>query len=118
MPCAWSGTIGDLKQLKRNARLEAELEQGFTAVYHQPTEAVLSTMATSLSALLNLLEEPRFDALQTLIELQMPVGAERADVVLLGGFADEPRGFVVELKQWSRGQVNPTTLDVDVPDYG
>ena len=45
----------------------------------------------------------------------MPVGAERADVVLLGGTPSNTMAMVIELKQWTRITGNATTHDVYVP---
>jgi len=68
--------------------------------------------------LIELLEHERFDRLQLLLEYQMPVGAERADAVLLGGTPSEGRGFVLELKQWSAATGQPGSPEVEVPGFG
>ena len=48
----------------------------------EPADTEQTSWVQSIPALLENLDDSAFDNLQVIIELQMPVGAERADVVL------------------------------------
>jgi hypothetical protein len=47
---------------------------------------------------LKVLDQRIFDDLQVIIELQMPVGAERADIVLLGDSPETPKGLIIDIE--------------------
>ncbi|MHB8996169.1 MAG: DNA/RNA helicase domain-containing protein [Armatimonadota bacterium] len=59
-----------------------------------------------------------FGSVQVIVELQMPVGGERADIMLLGGTPTAPKGFIVELKQWSDAALTADPYEVLVPGIG
>ncbi|SRR5260221_2719178 len=116
MSSVWSGTLRDLRQLASGGTLVEWLTVGFEGVYGRASAAEVESWRNSLPALLAALSNPQFDDLQVIIELQMPIGAERADVVLLGGRPDSRRAYVLELKQWSSVRLDPETLEVLVPN--
>ena len=94
---------------------EREIVAGFEAAFHFPSDAERLSWRNSIPELAKVLNDPRFDSLQLILELQMPVGAERADAVLLGGTSEEPKAVVLELKQWSNINILPETNEVVVP---
>ncbi len=103
MNAAYVSTVGDLRQLCIPARLATLIQliqQGFVEVYNQePSADELTAWTRSLPAFISQLP-PSCDGLPLLIEQRMPIGNERADVVLLGGDSVR-RAAVVELKHWS-----------------
>lgn len=48
----------------------------------------------------------------------MPIGNEKADLILLGGTDDDKKGIVVELKQWSNIKETESRLFYSIPGYG
>jgi DUF2075 family protein len=118
MTCAWSGNISQLKSSIRFGRFLHEITSQFAEQFFEPTESEINAWNNSITALLSALDVPELDPLQIILELRMPVGAERADVVLLGGSPKQPRALVIELKQWSGYKVDPTSYEVDVPGVG
>ena len=110
--------MGDLKRLIRAGALSNQLESAFEATYGRPSASEAGSWAHSLPALAHVLGDARFDGIQVLIELQMPIGAERADVVLLGGHDGDLRAFVIELKQWSAASMDSEDFEVLVPGNG
>lgn len=115
MTCAWSGTLAQLKKIVAQRNIEQVVAAGFETAYHRPGEQELVSWLEFVPRLTNALGEDKFDSLQVILELQMPVGAERADAVLLGGREDDKRAVVLELKQWSKIRVIPETMEVEVP---
>ena len=91
---------------------------GYHAAFEKPSPAQVESWVESIPALLESLPSPDFDGVQALVELSMPVGAERADVVLLGGPSDAPRGVIVELKQWSAAKPDEESQEVEIPGIG
>jgi DUF2075 family protein len=118
MPYGWLGTIGQLKHSLLSGTFLREIATQFEANYFKPTETELKAWQCSIPAFVDVLAESDFDNLQIIIELQMPVGAERADVILLGGSSSDPRAVVIELKQWSSFSPVPATHEIDVPGIG
>lgn len=118
MNCAWSGTLSQLKGIIQSGKFFRTLALGFKAVYQKPTEAEIFAWEHSIPEVLLSLEDPKFNYIQVIIELAMPIGAERADLVLLGGTRDAPRAIVVELKQWSNIKFLYQSCEVDVPLIG
>ena len=112
MTCAWKGTIADLKKLEKEGALIATITQGYCRVYKKISESEQRSWRNSFPALIKALASPEFDSLQVLIELQMPVGAERADVVLLGGQLKKRSALVIEFKQWSFVTVDLKNFEV------
>src|SRR5262249_53551843 len=103
MNAAHVTTIGELRAAIDNGSLTellADVGQGFRVVFgHNPSDEELAIWSVSLPAFIRVM--PRsLDPIPVLIELKMPIGSERADLVLLGG-QSEPRAIVVELKHWS-----------------
>ena len=118
MTASWSGTLASLKHLIENGSLIPTISTGFKAAYGNPSPAELASWEQSIPTVVSALQSPQFDNLQVILELQMPIGADRADIVLLGGSTASPRGIIIEHKQWSQATLNSTTLQVDVPGYG
>jgi DUF2075 family protein len=114
MACLWSGAIAALKKIIRDKTLIRHLTGGVET----NASSELTAWENSLTALMNALAASEFDDLQALIELNMPTGAERADVILLGGSPVDRRGYVLELKQWSEVSFNSETREVIVPHLG
>lgn len=118
MTSAWSGSISQLKKLIDGGDFITEISRGFELAYQRPNEIEIQSWKISIPELIKVVADPIFDNLQILLELQMPIGAERADMILLGGSPDVPCGLVLELKQWSGISIDPVTLEVDVPGIG
>jgi uncharacterized protein len=118
MHAAWSGRVKDLKQLLMVGAIETTLEQGLKDNLQQGVSpAERDAWKNSISALLETVLAPSvFANVQVILEQRMPIGSERADVVLLGGAPDNPRAFVLELKQWS--SVLESNEEVYVPGWG
>ncbi|MEM4235271.1 MAG: DNA/RNA helicase domain-containing protein, partial [Candidatus Methanomethylicaceae archaeon] len=85
---------------------------GYQRIWGLPSQSQVDAWNNSLKVLVDSLSDPIFDDILAVIELQMPVGAERADCVLLGGTESSPKAVVIELKQWANiylmdtGEVN------------
>ena len=115
MGSAWSGKISQLRELVDSGTFIQEIYRGFVSLYSPPSLSEMRSWEVSLPALLSALSDTIFDELQILIELSMPIGIARSDVVLLGGNTNFPKFLVVELKQWENISVNPVTFEVEVP---
>ena len=115
MGSAWSGKLFQLRDLVNSGTFIREIYQGFASLYSPPSPSEMRSWEVSIPALLSSLSDPIFDNLQIIIELSMPIGSARSDIVLLGGSLDTPRYLVIELKQWENISVNPDTLEVEVP---
>ena len=118
MPCAWSGSLSQLKSLIRSEEYLAVISRNFHSVFQKPTDAEKASWKLSIPTLLDVLADPKFDQLQIILELAMPIGAERADVILLGGNLHIPRAIIIELKQWTGIQLDPQSNEVLVPGLG
>ncbi len=118
MSCAWSGSLKELKQQIANQSFLQKLSNGFETIYHAPSISERNSWSESIPLLVNVLGDTKFDSIQVIIELQMPVGAERADIVLLGGKTKNPKAIVVELKQWSNFDSVSETMEIAVPGIG
>jgi uncharacterized protein len=116
--CLWSGTVGNLKEIVQEEKLGRDLSNEFTAFYGQPSRSLVNSWEKSFAALTDTLTSSEFDPLNAVLELQMPIGSERADAVLLGGQPQAPKGYVLELKQWSEALVDPQTEEITVPNFG
>lgn len=118
MSCAWSGTISQLKN-EINTRVFLEnLKSGYQKAFKKVGQTEVDSWTESIPPFLRLLRDDKFDNLQVIIELEMPIGAERADVVLLGGSDESRRAFIVELKQWSNISFVPGLAQIQVPVIG
>ena len=95
MTCIWSGELCNLKDLILEDKLLRELHLGYSRSYGDPSPAEVSSWEGSLPSLVDILIDPKYDRIQVLIELAMPVGAERADVVLLGGTSESPAAYII-----------------------
>jgi len=91
------------------------ISSGFEAAYKAPTDSELLSWQLSIPELVSALHATKFDQLQVILELAMPIGLARADVVLLGGSPNKPVALVIELKQWSHISIIPDTYEVEVP---
>ena len=114
MGAAWSGSIAQLKKLVDTGTFIQEIYRGFAEIYHPPSLSEMKSWEESIPALLLSLSDSKFNNLQIIIELAMPTGTARCDVVLLGGNSETPRFLVIELKQWRNIKVNPDTFEVEV----
>lgn len=121
MKAAVVRSVADLRAEVGGAGLDAlmnELADGVartTGVY--ATQEELQAWAQTLPAFLAAVPD-ELDGAYALLELSMPIGAERADLVLI---ADQParRALVVELKHW-QGEVDAaaTTPEIVVVVHG
>ncbi len=119
MNCAWGGTVAELRRLLENGSLLDKIVEGYRSSFGlEPADTEQTSWEQSIPTLLEVLDDHVFNSLQVIIELQMPVGAERADIVLLGGDPDTPKGLIIELKQWSFISVRPQTGEVEVGGIG
>src|SRR5689334_5567348 len=90
MTSIWSGNIKQLKELVKSNTLVSTFKKSSSSYYNaSPQEE--KAWVNSLSALIQALEPSELDSIQVIIELQMPISAERADVVLLGGTETHPK---------------------------
>ena len=109
MNAAYVSTVGEFRQSIAAGDLDVliqKIERGFFEIYKKlASSEERNAWVISLPAFISRLPND-CDALQILIELRMPIGNERADVILLGGSASHPRAVVVELKHWS-GNIEP-----------
>ena len=118
MVSAWSGTLGELKQLENDGKLVSTITDGFITAYSTIREAEQRSWKNSIPALLKVLSNPDFDTIYVLIEMQMPVGSERADIILLGGQPLDRCIYIIELKQWSHWEIDEKMEEVVVPVIG
>ena len=79
MPYAWCGTLGELKELVESRQHVERLTSGYELVYGIPAESQRAAWNHSIRALVSALDDPAFDRIPAICELQMPVGGERAD---------------------------------------
>ena len=84
MTCAWSGSLAELKNIHESGNLGNAIASTFDVVYQKHTDLNL-LHGWNQSLALIVLSDTKFDDLQVIVELAMPVGGERADIVLLGG---------------------------------
>jgi uncharacterized protein len=100
MNAAFVSTVGEFRQQINNNQLPSlisAIQSGFIELYqHQPSAEEITAWERSLPAFIATLST-ECDSLPILIELRMPIGNERADMVLLGGLN---HALVVELKHW------------------
>lgn len=116
---AWSGSVSELKFIANSRCLSDFIECCFIQSYgYKPNPTEIASWGVSLPSLLSILHDDKFDKIQVIIELQMPIGTDRADVVLLGGTAMNRKALIVELKQWSNISVDTDTLNIFVRGLG
>ena len=118
MPSAWSGTIEELRTLVESRKYVDVISAGFTSVYQSPSIKEIRSWEHSIPVVTGALKDNKFAKLKVILELGMPVGAERADLILLGGTKQHPKAVVCELKQWSGFDILESTLEVEVPGIG
>jgi hypothetical protein len=118
MTCAWSGKISQLKDEIGHGQFLENIKSGYEEHFKKVTQSEVESWIESIPLFLRLLREDHFDEIQVLIELEMPIGAERADIVLLGGTDEEPRAIIIELKQWSNISFIPGLVQIQVPGIG
>lgn len=85
---------------------------------HYPSESELRSWDRSLSVLATDLIDAGLGELEMLIEYQLPLTSKRADVVLAGldRRTGEDTFLVVELKQWSRAEVDEDNPEIAMVD--
>lgn len=118
MTSVWTGSLRDLRRLFQSYQPSQIISPKFQQIWGQPPQSQIDAWDNSLSALISALQSPDLDNVLAIIELQMPVGAERADCVLLGGTRDSPKALVIELKQWTGVDLDEVTGEVYVPGQG
>lgn len=118
MPALWSGPLPELREQHRRGTLEETFLATCRERFGEPSPSEMRAWVQSLPQVLNYLDDPSFDPLQAVVELQMPVGAERADLVLIGGAGDRPSCYLLELKQWSDAHLDTESCQVDVLGFG
>ena len=108
------------------ARLRSEIESGTLVptlteqfrhrMGHSPARGEVRSWERSLQALSADLTDAGLDAVEALVEYQLPMTSKRADVVLCGRHprTGAPSYVVVELKQWTRALLLEGTDDVCV----
>jgi len=102
MNAALVSTIGELRKLSPE-QLVTRITEGFLIVYSQnPSPDEQNSWRNSIPALISPLPS-ECDDLPIIVEMRMPIGNERSDIVLLGG---NNKSIVIELKHWS-GSVFP-----------
>ena len=75
-----------------------KISEGFAKVYlHNPSIDEQNSWRNSIPALISPLPS-ECDDLPIIVEMRMPIGNERSDIVLLGG---NNKSIVIELKHWS-----------------
>jgi len=118
MTCALIASVGTVKKRIREGLFLNDLTSGFEKAFKRASGSELNSWMESIPAFLNILKSSDFDNIQILFELEMPIGSERADLVLLGGTQFCPKALVVELKQWSNVSIMPGLPQVLVPGVG
>jgi len=102
MNAALVSTIGELRKINP-VELVNRISEGFKSVYlHNPSLDEQNSWRNSIPALISPLSSD-CDDLPIIVEMRMPIGNERADVIILGG---NDQAIIVELKHWS-GSVYP-----------
>jgi len=97
MNAALVTNIGDLRNINSD-ELVSRISEGFEKVYlHHPSTDEQNSWRNSIPAIINNLPI-ECDELPIIVEMRMPIGNERADLILLGG---NNQAIVVELKHWS-----------------
>jgi len=117
MTSAWHGTVRQALDLAPDALLGA-LQSGFLDSYGRPSQSEVDAWRQSLPGLLKILGAVDLPNAGIAFEFRLPVGEERADVLLLGGSDKRPVLYVLELKQWESIQQDPETGQVLVPGWG
>tara|TARA_B100000315_G_C14556537_1_gene578438 strand:+ start:41 stop:2029 length:1989 start_codon:yes stop_codon:yes gene_type:complete len=101
MNAALVSKIGELKKCSSD-ELVSKISEGFSKVYlHNPSPNEQNSWRNSIPEIISNLP-PKCDDLPIIVEMRMPIGNERADLILLGG---NNQAIVVELKHWS-GSIN------------
>lgn len=106
MKCAFISTIGKIRLLIQENKLSSlikEIESGYLKNFHHyPPPEEIQSWYNSLPILIRGLDR-KCDSLPIMVEFMMPIGNERADVLLLGG---KNRIIVIELKHWSNRKIS------------
>jgi len=106
MASAFTGNLRELKNLHKSGRLTDELALRYQNEFGSSSQSQINSWKNSIPYVLDVLKDSRFDEIQVLIEYQMPIGNERADMILLGGIKEMKKGIVIELKQQSSVDLN------------
>ena len=97
MNAALVTTIGELKKLNPDV-LVLKISEGFAKVYlHNPSIDEQNSWRNSIPEIIRNLPS-KCDEIPLIVEMRMPIGNERADLIMLGR---NNQAIVVELKHWS-----------------
>lgn len=118
MGSAYIGPIKELRELFQSSRPSEIIIPRYQQLYGSPAQSQIDAWDESLPILLNSLQDSIFNQVFVILELQMPIGGERADCVLLGGTKESPKALIIELKQWTNTDLDPSTGEVRVPGLG
>lgn len=104
MSALWINTAYQFKKdAEDSSSFCKNLIQSFENIYgHSPSQSEIRSWEDSIPRLAKLLEPPEFYNFLILIEMNMKVTQERADYILLGGNTNDPKGLIIEVKQWSK----------------
>jgi hypothetical protein len=117
MTSAWAGTVEQALSLG-GASFLTEVQAGYRAVFGAASKGEIDSWAGSIPLLLSCLDTPELRKAGLVFEFRMPVGEERADVVLLGGRQNDKRAYIIELKQWELVEMATGSIGVNVPGWG
>ncbi len=118
MASAFVGTISEIKELYKSNRLFDILNSNYQTNFCKSPEAQIRSWKGSIPVLIKLLDDKGFNSINIIIEYRMPIGDERADIILLGGNGERKSGIVIELKQWSSIDATHSPLLFSVPGIG
>ena len=119
MASAYIGTISKLKRLHNDGVLIDSIKQGYIDNLRQsPSPSEVRSWSNSIPSMLDMLDDNEFGNLLVLLELRMPIGDERADIILLGKNNGENSGLILELKQWSSVSSTESPTLFNVPGQG
>jgi hypothetical protein len=118
MSAAWIGTLGTLAEGVRTGNFLVEVTESFRKYFGEPSRREIAAWKGSIPALVEGLAPVASPSVLVILEFPMPAGAERADVLLLGGNAEKPKAAVIEIKQWRTARVDPASREVFAPGDG
>ena len=106
MNAAYITTVGKIRKAinENDFRLIADkiLEGCNKFLLITPSNSEIQSWENSIPPFINALSTT-CDSLPIIIEFKMPIGNERADLVLLGG---DDRAIVIELKHWGKSKIS------------
>jgi len=110
-----------LEQLLANRAVPRLTRQFTIDVGYMPSSGEVRSWESSLPVLMGDLRDAGLGDLEVLVEHRLPLSSKRTDVIACGQHprTGDPNYLVVELKQWSRAQVDPDDIElVHVDAYG